>query len=198
MNVRKAASTTFWLTVLFVGTALLLPVLRDALPYEIISALDAQFHPREYIGSAFSFIVEMAVWMMVLAGMLDAILRQKVHLQLLGSFSVVILLSVPTVLAALLPTSHLFWAAYQLIAILGTYFSFSKLIKINHPSGQGLIAFLKTVKNDGGTPRGHISDHLTVFIASFLLIAVHAAQIVAMVVYLVTYWQMIADAVMYL
>ena len=196
MNVRKAAATTFWLLFVFIGTAVLLPIIRDALPYEIISVLDSQFHPQYCIESFYLFIVNLASWMMVIAGAIDAILNNRAHFQLLSSFSAIIVLCIPTIAVALIPLEppYLFWGAYQLIAILGTYWSFRKMTNINRASGQKLIAFIKDIKTGGGTPKNHVSDHYTVFCFALILLVVHAAQIIAFIVYALSYWQPIIDS----
>jgi hypothetical protein len=192
MSVRKAAGTTFWLVLLFVGTALLLPVIRQSLPYDVFYHFDARFSAHYSIGGFYPFVVNLAIWVIIIAGTLDAILNNKFHFQLLGCYSVIIVLGIPAVIAALIPsvTQYMFWGVYQLIAILGTYWAFRKITKNNKVLGQKLIPFIKEIKIGGGAPRGHISDHYATFGMSLILITVQAIQIISLIVFAIANWQM--------
>ena len=187
MNVKKATRATFWLVFLFTGIILLIPVIKQVLPYEILFSLDIRFRPENDIKSFFPFIVNLAVWIMIAAGTLDVILNNKAHFQLLGSFSVIIVLGIPIIVIASIPsvTLYIFWGAYQLIAILGTYWTFRKIIKNNKLSGQKLISFIKEIKTGGGIPMGHVSDHYIVFGMALILIILQAVLIVSMLIYMI-------------
>ena len=190
MSVKKAAGTTFWLIFLFVGIALLLPIIRQALPYEVVYSFDARFYSQYYVGGFFPFVVNLAVWIIVIAGTLDAILNNKFHFQLLGSFSVVIVLSIPTIIAGVIPavTPYMFWGIYQLIAILGTYWAFRKFSHNKHYGGQKMIPFIKELKNAGGLAKGHISDHYIAVGMGSILAALEALQIISFIIFAIMYW----------
>ena len=163
MSVRKAAGTTFWAIVLFVGLSFLIPVIKTEFPYEIIYPLMARLHPQNYMSGYYPFIVNLAMWAAIIAGTIDAILNNRKHLELLKSYNVLIVMAVPVIIAACIPSvrMQMFWGVLQFVAIIGTYWTFRKFIHNNHESGKKLIPFIKEVKTLGGPHVGHISDHYT-------------------------------------
>lgn len=190
MSVRKAAGTTFWLIVLFVGFSFMLPVIRNALPYEIIYPLETRLHPQYYMSRFFPFVVNLAMWAAIVVGTIDVILNNRNHFALLKSYNVLIVLAIPVIITACIPpvTINMFWGVLQLTAILGTYWTFRKFIHNNRRGGQKLIPFIKEIKNTGGSPIGHISDHYIVWGASLVLITIYALQIILFIVFVSTNW----------
>lgn len=190
MSVRKTAGTTFWLLVLFVGFSFLIPVIKTELPYEIIYPLMARLQPQNYMGGYYPFVVHLAMWAAIIAGTIDVILNNRNHLELLKSYNVLIVMAVPVIIAAFIPSvgMQMFWGVLQLTAIIGTYWTFRKLIHNNHKGGQKLIPFIKEIKTLGGLPIGHISDHYTVWGVSLLLIALYALQVISLIVFVCTNW----------
>jgi membrane protein insertase Oxa1/YidC/SpoIIIJ len=192
MNVRKAAGTTFWLIFFFAGLSYLLPAIGNSLPNAIAEAarlLYAKMHPQGYIGDYFTFVAYIAILIMIVVGVLDAIMNNRRHFQLLASFNVLIVLSLPVIVTAVIPpvTLNIFWGILQLVAILGTYWTFRKFIRNNRKEGQKLIPFVKEIKIGGGTPTGHISDHYIVFGASLVLLAFGALQIGTLLIFVVAH-----------
>jgi len=190
MNVRKSAGTTFWLIVLFVGFPFLISVVKNVIPYEIIYPLEAQLHQQSYMGKYFPFVINLAMWTAIIAGTIDTILNNRNHFALLKSYNVLIVLAIPVIIAACIPsvTTYMFWGILQLTAILGTYWTFRKLIHNNRYGGQKLIPFIKEIKNTGGSPIGHISDHYIVWGVSLLLLAIFAFQVISLIVFVGTNW----------
>ncbi len=190
MNVKKMAETTFWLIVFFVGMSFLLPTIRQDLPYEIILILEPRLHSQYFIGSFFPFLVNIAFWIMIAFATLDAILNNKLHFELLGSFSVILVLGITTIILAITPlvTPYIFWGILQVIAILGTYSTFRKLMHNIHSGGQKMMSFIKGIKNGGGSPKGHIADHYIVFIMGLVLLAVGVVQILSLLIYTLMHW----------
>lgn len=194
MSVRKAAVTTFWLIVFFAALSLLIPVIRNALPHEIIYPLETHLHPQYEIGEFYSFIVNLAIWAAIVAGTIDAVLNNRDLFTLPKSYTVLIVLAIPVIIAACIPSSsiYIFWAFSQIMSIIGLYWTFRKFICNNHQGGQKLIPFIKEIKSIGGSPIGHISDHYVVWGVSLMLLALCALQIIALIVFVGTNWNAFA------
>jgi len=191
MSVRKAAGTTFWLIVLFVGFSFLIPIIRSKLPSEIIYPLLLRLHPQYYTRSYFPFVVNLAMWAAVVVGTIDAILNSRCHFALLlQSYNVLIVMAIPVIITAVIPSVSLpmFWGVLQVAAVIGTYWTFRKHIHNNHKGGQKLIPFIKEIKILGGTPAVHISDHYAVWGTSLLLIGLYALQVVSLIVFICINW----------
>jgi len=196
MNVRKVSKTTFSLIVLIVGLIYLLPVIRYALLYGEFYTLGNRLYELYYLGGYYlggyyPFIVNAAIWIMIVAGMLDVIMRNKVAFDVLSSLNIPITVSIPVIIAALFPSVDLimFWGILQLAVILGIYGTFRKIIRNNHTNGQKMTPFIKKIKTAGGRPNGHIYDHYVVFGTSLLLLAVYALLVLSFLIYVATHWQ---------
>jgi hypothetical protein len=189
MNVRKASATTLSLVVLIIGLCILFPIIMRSLPYEAVYTLADRFHPQYYFSRYFPFIVKIAIWIIIAAGLLDAIMRHKIAFGLFSSLNVPFMLCIPVFIITFIPpvNPYMFWGAMQVIAIIGVYWTFRKLIRNNHSGGQKLIAFIKEIGTGGGSHSGHISGHYAVFCISILLIAVCVLLIISMLLFVVTH-----------
>ena len=186
MNVKKASVTTIWLIGLFVGIAILLPLIKQALPKELM-------HPTYYIGGFYPIVVNLASWAMLLAAAIDVVLNSKYHVGLLGSFVVILILSVPTIIVAIIPgvTPYIFYGICQFLSIIGTYWSFRKITYNLRSGGQKMIPFIKEIKNRGDSPIGHIIDHNVVYAGSLALLAIGALLVLSFLIYMIAYWNLL-------
>ena len=185
MNVRKTAGTTFWLIALFVGFSFLISAIRNEFLF-----LLSRLQPQYYVGSYYFFVVSLAMWAAIIAGTVDVILNNRYHLTLLKSYNVLIVMAIPVIITAAIPfvSIPMFWAVLQLAAVIGTYWTFRKLIHNNHKSGQKVIPFIKEIKTRGGSPACHISDHYAVWGASLLLVGLYALQVISLIVFVAVNW----------
>ena len=193
MTVKKSKGTALSLIVLIVAIMYLLPVVRNALPYEVPYILGERMNPGHAIGSLYPLIVKASVWLIVVAGALDAILRNKVALGLLSSFSVPIVMGVPVAIAAFIPRVdlYLFWAMLHIAAMIGLYWTFRKIIRNNCPGGQKMIPFVRAIKDVGGAHNGHAADHYTVWATALLLLAANAIVTISFLVFVAVHWGML-------
>jgi hypothetical protein len=191
MNVRKTTGTTFSLVVLIVGLSYLFPVIMNALPGEVAYTLVGRFHPQYEVGSYHVFIINAAIWISIVAGIIDAILNNRIAFSLLSSLNIPLVMAIPAIIIAVIPAAniYMFWGLFYVIVILGVYWTFRKVVKNNHSSAQKLIPFIKDIKMGGGMPSGHKSDHYIVFGVSALLIAVWAILILSALVFVIANWQ---------
>jgi len=190
MTVRKATGTTVSLVVLIVGIVYLLPVIKNSLPYEVFYTLDERMFPQFVHGSFTFFIVKTAIWLIIVVGIFDAILRNRVALGLLSSLNIPIVMSLPVIITAFIPQAniYIFWTVLQISVIIGIYWAFRKTIRNNHSGGQKMIPFVKEIKNFGGMHSGHVSDHFSVWVVSLLLLVVFAVTIISLLVFLAIHW----------
>jgi hypothetical protein len=128
MSVRKISATTFSLIVLIIALNFLLPGMRRVLPDSVWYLFYERFPPQYYIGSYHSFILSASAWLIVVVGVIDAILNNRVALDLLSPLRVPIVLSMAII------------------------------ILNNHPGGKKLMKFIREIKEDVGTGNNHISD----------------------------------------
>ena len=193
MTVRKATGTTISLIILIAGLAYLLPLAVNSLRYEVNSTIYGRMYLLDNFGGPYPFVVKAAIWSIIVSGILDAILRNKVALGLFSSLNIPIVMCIPVFIAAFIPpvNSYMFWAVLQLAVILGTYWAFRKTIRNNHSGGQKLIPFIKEIASAGGTPRGHASDHYVVWGASLFLLVVWFVSLIAFVVFVATNWNVL-------
>lgn len=192
MNVRKTTATTFSLVVLIIGLYLLIPVIQRALPYEVWHIIDERFYQKHSISGFYSSILSISVWLIVVVGIFDAILNNRVALALLSSLNIPVILGIIVIIFTSIPSvnNYLFWGLLYTTTILGIYWTFRKFITNNHPKGQKLIPFIQKIKLGVETGSGHISDRYTVFSISILLTGVYVLLIVSFVVYVVAHWGM--------
>ena len=191
MNVRTATATTFSLIVLIVGLYLLIPEIRHTLPPEMWRTLNKWFHSQYYIGVYHSFILFASAWFIVIVGIIDVILNNRVAVALLLSLNVPIILSIITIILLFFPVNvYIFWGMVYISLILGILWTFRKIISNNHREGQKLIPFIKEIKTGVGTGRNHISDRYIVFGISILLTGVYILLLVSFVIYVIVYWGM--------
>jgi len=192
MAVRKATGTTVSLIVFIVGIVYFLPIIRNTLPYQWFYTLTGRMYPQYAIGGFYPLAVKTAIWIILVVGILDAILRNKIALGFLSSLNIPIVLSIPVIITAFIPRAnlYLFWAILQFAVIIGIYWTFRKIMHNNHPGGQKLIPFIKEIKDVGGAKNRHISDHLTVWVTCLLLLAVFSTAVISFVVYIATHWSL--------
>ena len=190
MTVKKANGTTLSLIVLAAAIAYFLPMIKGALPGELLDILGARMDPGYTLGSLYPQIVKAAFWLIAAAGILDAILRNRVAFGLLSSFSVPIVIGIPVVIMALVQQLdlHIFWAILHVAAIVGLYWTFRKIIRNSRPGGQKLISFIKEIKDAGGAYHSHAVDHFTVWGTALLLLAADVIVVVSLAVFVVVYW----------
>ncbi|MDR2903221.1 MAG: hypothetical protein LBU77_01755 [Clostridiales bacterium] len=190
MNVRKTSETTLSLVVLLIGLYILFPIIMRELPNEIVYTVLGRFNSQIYSTEFYPAIVKFAFYTIFAVGILDAILCHRVAFRLFASLNISIVLGVAIIVTTLMPipNPYIFWAVIQVVAIIGVYWTFRKLIHNNHSGGQKMIAFIKTIK--AGAERNnntHISDHYTVFGVSVFLIGLYSALVVSLLVFVVTH-----------
>ena len=192
MNVRKTTGTTFSLIVLIVGVYFLLSASRHILPLEVLRLIDKRFYSQYYIGKYHSFLQFVSAWLIVVVGIVDVILNNRVNFALRFSFNIPIILSIPMIIFIFIPliNAYLFWGLIYVILILGVFWTFKKFITNNHNGRLKLIPFIKEIMNGVGSGSNHISDRYIVFGISILLIGVYTLLLVSFVIYVITYWSM--------
>jgi len=190
MTVRKAAGTSVSLAVLIVGAILLLPVIKKLLPNEITEIIARRTPNPSSIAGFYTLVVKAGVWMVILAGALDAIMQKRVAMGLLASLNIPLVMCIPVIIAGTIPQLglYLFWAITQATVMAGAYWAFRKVMRNNRLGGQKLVPFIKEIKELGGMQGGHISDHFVIWGASLLLLAFCALSIVSLLVYIAVNW----------
>ena len=190
MTVRKAAGTSVSLAVLIVGAILLLPVIKKLLPNEITEIIARRTPNPSSIAGFYTLVVKAGVWMVILAGALDAIMQKRVAMGLLASLNIPLVMCIPVTIAGTIPQVglYLFWAIAQATVMAGAYWAFRKVMRNNRLGGQKMVPFIKEIKELGGMQGGHISDHFVVWGVSLLLLAFCALSIVSLLVYIAVYW----------
>jgi len=193
MSVRKISATTFSLIVLVIGLYFLLPEIWRNLPNKVWYLFYGRFPPQYYIGNYHSFILSASAWLIVVVGIIDAILNNRIALNLLSSLKVPIVMCISIIALLFVPVNnYIFWGLVYIVLILAILFIFRKIILNNHPGGKKFILFIKEIKTGAGTGGNHISDRYTVFGISILLAGVYILLLVSFVVYLIVYWGMFA------
>jgi len=193
VTVKKAKATTLSLIALAAAIVLLLPVIRNALPYEVLLTLDSRMNPGHAFGSLYPLIVKAAIWLIVAAGVLDAILRNNAAFFLLSSMNVPIVLGFPIVIAAFVPSVslHLFWAVFHIAVMIGIYWAFRKIAHGLRPGGQKLVSFVKEIKDAGGARKCHVADFYAAWGTALLLLAAGAIVAVSFFVFVAVHWGML-------
>jgi hypothetical protein len=188
MNVRRMSATTFSLAVLIIGLYFLIPEMRHILPNNVLYSFYGRLPSQYYIGSYHSFILSASAWLIVVVGIIDAILYNRVALNLLPSFKVSIVLIISIIVFLFIPVNnYIFWGLVYIALILGILWIFRMVILNNHPSGKKLIPFIKEIKEGVGAGANHISDRYTVFGVSILLTGVYVILLVSLIVYVIAY-----------
>jgi len=193
MNVREVSRTTLSLIIFTIGVVYLNPILKYVFPYmfnnQIVNVffytLAERLHPQNYLGWYYPFIVNVAILIIILIGMLDAILKNRVAFGLLFSLDIPIILCCSVIIMAFIPLVNLyvFWGALQLAVIIGIYWMFRRIMQNIYSKGQKMIPFVKEIKMGGGKPICHVFDHYTVFGSSLLLLAVYTMLLLSFLVY---------------
>jgi len=188
MNVRKMSATTFSLAVLIIGLYFLLPEMKHILPNNVWYSFYGRLPSQYYIGKYHSFILSASAWLIVLVGIIDAILNNRVALNLLSSLKVPIVLSIAVIIFLFIPVNnYIFWGLVYIALILGILWIFRIIILNNHPGGKKLIPFIKEIREGVRYGGNHISDCYTVFGVSILLTGVYVILLVSFAVYVIAY-----------
>jgi len=187
MNVRKTAATTnLALIVLIIGLSFLIAWIWRSLPYEIWRFFMGRSQWIYYIGWFHGFITKTAMWLIIIVGIIDAILKRRGVLSAFSSLNVPIVLGVPVVLFVFIPVSaYIFLGLCYVAAIIGVYWTFRKIIGNNQSGGQKLIPFINSIKTGAGTGTNHISDRYTVFGAALVLAVFYALLLVSFAIYVI-------------
>jgi hypothetical protein len=189
MNVRQTARTTLSLlffALLLAGLAAIRLRLMGLLPEAVVYTLTARFSPPFAFAGYYTFILGLALRMIVAAGILDAILRHRTGFNLLPSFSTLIS-GLPVAVLAFIPAINAWvcWGAAQMAAAVGVYWTFRRLTRNNRLGGQKLLPFMREIKPGGGPRRGHVADHYIVFGASLLLMALYALLLASLLFFVI-------------
>jgi len=188
MNVRRMSATTFSLAVLIIGLYFLVPEIRHILPKNVWYSFYGRLPSQYYIGKYHSFILSASAWLMVVVGIIDAILSNRVALNLLPSFRVSIILIISIIVFLFIPANnYIFWGLIYIASILGILWTFRVIILNNHPGGKKLIPFIKEIKKGVGYGGNHISDRYTVFGISIILAGVYVILLVSFAFYVIAY-----------
>lgn len=192
MNVRETTPVTLSLIVLIIGFSLLIPLIQRSLPYEVWRFFEGRSYALYYIGGFHAFMTKAAVWLVIIVGFIDAILKNRAALSMLSSLNIPIALGIPILRLVFIPVSaHIFWGLFYVAAIIGVYWTFRKFIGNNHPGGQKLIPFIKGIKAGAGSGSTHVSDRYAVFGVSLFLVAFYALLIVSFAIYVIANWSML-------
>jgi hypothetical protein len=187
MNVRRTTITTFSIIAVICGFCFLIPEVRHILPNQARRLSYKQY----YIGGYHSFILSASAWLIAAVGIIDAILNNRVALDLLSSLNIPIVLIITTFIFLFIPVNdYIFWGLIYIVLIFGIFWTFRKFVSNNHPGSRRLIRFIKEIRVGIAEGSNHISDRYTVFGISILLAGVYALLIVSLVIYVITYWGM--------
>lgn len=191
MNVRKTTSVTLSLLVLIVGLGFLLPLIQRSLPYEIWRFFEEKFYSLDNIDGVHAFMIKTAIWLIIIVGIIDAILKSRAAFSVLSSLNIPIVLGIPILVFIFIPvSSYIFWGLFYVVVIIGVYWTFRKLIGNNYSGGQKLIPFTKGIKSGVGTESGHVSDRYVVFGMSVFLAVFYSLLLVSFAVYVIANWSM--------
>lgn len=192
MYVRKMSTTTISLIVLAVGLYFLIPVIYNALPYEMRYILNRQLDPSPYyIEKYHSVIISAAFWSVVIAGIIDSVVRSRVALELFSSFAVPFILIIPIIIIAIMPSVnvYMFWGLLYVIMIWGVYRTFRMLIGNYRPARQKLVHFIRTINSNQRSVNSHAADLYLAVGTSLSLLGVGALLFFSLVVYAVVHWR---------
>lgn len=192
MNVRKMTQTTFSLAVLLVGLSILLPRLWRTAPYEFWFPLENRLLTRYYLSGYTLSLFSLSAWLLMAAGLLDAILHRRTVLYVLYSFRAVLCMGVLVLSFALMSeiTFYIYWGLIHLITLVGVNWSFRMLARNNYPGGIKLFSFLKVVFKGMGTGKNNWLDRSVVFLLCILLAVTFVLLLISLGLYVKTYWSM--------
>jgi hypothetical protein len=190
MNVRKTSATTLSMIILTIIFALLLAILQDALPYSVLHSLETRFLSLSDIGAYHSSVLKISIWLIIIVGIIDAVLRNTVALSVLSSFKITLVLAILAIILIFIPVStSFFWGLMYVIVIIGIYLSFHKLYSNNNHKSRNHMPFLKGVLLYLGSGDGNIWNRYTVVIGSVVLAVFFFLLIISLAFYLLDNWR---------
>lgn len=185
-SVRKAAKTTVTLIILLIGIVVLTNYCETKAGdffYKIERLMDS----KNQIGALHSFIISFSFMLLLIAAVIDSVFRDKVALSVLGSFSLVITISVCVAVCAiymkLSRESYVwFWLLYYIGLIVCSRMAYGRVSGITGAGPAKIALLLKSTpsKNDSSAS---IIDRTVIYALQIVMIFDQYTLIIGAAVY---------------